>query len=205
MIYYYRRGSLSGKRLSGTEPTAGEKMSKNKAFTLVELIVVIAIIAILAAIIAPNAFRAIEKAKLARVEADAKAIKSAAFAMYADTGMWPGSNWGGEIGDPLDGADRGEGFVFIGDDVIGEKFYYRFLLKKSGFFEVMTNPPVALVAHFIDQRHAAKFADALRKTIDRTVKEKKARDMLKNIIEVSSGKDSLGYGKWSKLRKIREM
>jgi general secretion pathway protein G len=87
-----------------------------QAFTLIELIVVIAIIAILAAIIAPNAFRAIEKAKLARVEADAKAIKSAAFAMYADTGMWPGSNWADEIGDPLQGADRGEGFVFIGDD-----------------------------------------------------------------------------------------
>ena len=34
-----------------------------KGFTLIELIVVIAIIAILAAIIAPNAFRAIEKAK----------------------------------------------------------------------------------------------------------------------------------------------
>lgn len=33
-------------------------------FTLIELIVVIAIIAILAAIIAPNAFRAIEKANI---------------------------------------------------------------------------------------------------------------------------------------------
>ena len=35
-----------------------------QSFTLLELIVVIAIIAILAAIIAPNAFRAIEKAKV---------------------------------------------------------------------------------------------------------------------------------------------
>jgi general secretion pathway protein G len=89
---------------------------KKKAFTLIELIVVIAIIAILAAIIAPNAFRAIEKAKIARVEADAKAIKTAAYAMYADTGMWPGSNWGDEARDPLQGADIGEGFVFRGDD-----------------------------------------------------------------------------------------
>jgi len=91
-------------------------LMKCKSFTLIELIVVIAIIGVLAAIIAPNAFRAIEKAKIARVEGDAKAIKSAAYVMYADTGMWPGSNWANETGDPLQGADRGEGFVFRGDD-----------------------------------------------------------------------------------------
>src|SRR3989338_2215392 len=60
-----------------------------KSFTLIELIVVIAIIAILAAIIAPNAFRAIEKAKITRVAADLKAIKTATFAYHADTGKWP--------------------------------------------------------------------------------------------------------------------
>ena len=60
-----------------------------KAFTLIELIVVIAIIAILAAIIAPNAFKAIEKAKITRVVADLKSMKTAALAYYADTGRWP--------------------------------------------------------------------------------------------------------------------
>ena len=60
-----------------------------KAFTLIELIVVIAIIAVLAAIIAPNAFMAIEKAKISKVEADLKAIKTAALAYYVDTGQFP--------------------------------------------------------------------------------------------------------------------
>jgi len=60
-----------------------------KAFTLIELIVVIAIIAILAAIIAPNAFKAIEKAKIAKAVVDFKTIKRSVSAMYADTGMWP--------------------------------------------------------------------------------------------------------------------
>ena len=66
-----------------------EGMKRKRAFTLIELIVVIAIIAILAAIIAPNAFRAIEKAKIAKVEGDLKAIKTAALAYYADTGRFP--------------------------------------------------------------------------------------------------------------------
>jgi len=59
-----------------------------KSFTLIELIVVIAIIAVLAAIIAPNAFRAIEKAKIAKGISDLKAFKAAILSLYADTGHW---------------------------------------------------------------------------------------------------------------------
>jgi len=59
-----------------------------KFFTLVELIVVIAIIAILAAIITPNAFKAIEKAKVSEAIGDFKAYKAAIYALYADTGHW---------------------------------------------------------------------------------------------------------------------
>jgi len=59
-----------------------------KGFTLIELIVVIAIIAILAAIIAPNAFRAIEKAKISEAIGDFKTYKTAIYALYADTGQW---------------------------------------------------------------------------------------------------------------------
>ena len=58
------------------------------SFTLIELIVVIAIIGILAAIIAPNAFKAIEKAKISKVCGDLKSIKTAVGALYSDTGRW---------------------------------------------------------------------------------------------------------------------
>lgn len=76
---------------------------KKKGFTLVELLVVIAIIAILAAIIAPNAFKAIEKSKVATAEADYKAIKTAALSYYSDTGDWPATsaNDTGFVKDPI--------------------------------------------------------------------------------------------------------
>ena len=61
---------------------------KNKGFTLIELIVVIAIIAILAAIIAPNAFKAIEKAKISATIEDFRSIKTGAMSYYSDTGAW---------------------------------------------------------------------------------------------------------------------
>ncbi|MCF7907501.1 MAG: prepilin-type N-terminal cleavage/methylation domain-containing protein [Candidatus Omnitrophica bacterium] len=68
-----------------------------KGFTLIELIVVIAIIAILAAIIAPNAFKAIEKAKIAKTIAELRVFKTAAHSLYSDTGRWPGSGGIGPI------------------------------------------------------------------------------------------------------------
>lgn len=58
----------------------------NKSFTLIELIVVIAIIAILAAIVAPNAYRAIEKSRIAKTQEDLRTLKTAIANLYADTG-----------------------------------------------------------------------------------------------------------------------
>ncbi|MFH1362772.1 MAG: type II secretion system protein GspG, partial [Candidatus Omnitrophota bacterium] len=70
--------------------------------------VVIAIIAILAAIIAPNAFKAIEKAKISKAAGDMKTIKAAALAYYVDTGKWPLQGVGGVV--------RGTGAGFLTDD-----------------------------------------------------------------------------------------
>ncbi len=66
---------------------------------------VIAIISILAAIIAPSAFKAVEKGKVARVVADVRAIKAAGYAYYADTGDWPKA--GQDSYDPGSGDDYG--------------------------------------------------------------------------------------------------
>jgi len=74
-------------------------VKNQKGFTLVELLVVIAIIGILAAVIAPNAFKAVEKGKVAAAEADYKAIKAAALNFYTDLGKWSDSK--------TDGTDPG--------------------------------------------------------------------------------------------------
>lgn len=79
---------------------------KRQGFTLIELMVVIAIIAILAAVIAPNAFKAIEKAKVAKAVTDLKGFKSAAMQHYADTGKWP---------PPVNVPPYGAGFLFNDD------------------------------------------------------------------------------------------
>jgi len=97
-----------------------------------------------------------------------------------------------------------EEFSFIGEDIIGEKFYKRFLFPKGGFLEIMYQPPAALIGHFIKLDRAKTFAKALEKVIDETVKELKVKMILKNLIEVNTEKEEpLTYEKWTKLTKIR--
>ena len=97
-----------------------------------------------------------------------------------------------------------EEFSFIGEDIIGEKFYKRFLFPKGGFLEIMYQPPAALIGHFIKLDRAKAFAKTLEKVIDETVKENKVKMILKNLIEVNTEKEEpLTYDKWTKLTKIR--
>lgn len=98
----------------------------------------------------------------------------------------------------------GEDFAFIGDDIIGEKFYKRFLLEKNGFVEIMTGVPSVVSAHFTNKQRAEKFAKALRETIKKQVTSEKAKSILLTAVEVSEDNSSrLSFEKWEKLRDIR--
>ena len=66
----------------------------NKGFTLVELLVVIAIIGILAVVAVPALFKNIEKGKVADLEGDISAIRSAVLSYYADNSEYPIDNDG---------------------------------------------------------------------------------------------------------------
>lgn len=65
------------------------KKKNNKGFTLVELLVVIAIIGILAVVAVPALFKNIEKGKVADLESDISALRSAVLSYYTDNSEYP--------------------------------------------------------------------------------------------------------------------
>jgi hypothetical protein len=98
----------------------------------------------------------------------------------------------------------GDKFAYIGEDVIGEKFYRRFLFEKNGFLEIMTGVPAVISAHFTSKARAEKFARALEKTIEKQVSNAKAKKILLQSVEVSEDEESrLSFEKWEKMREIR--
>ncbi|WP_286316207.1 type IV pilin protein [Romboutsia ilealis] len=80
------------------------KKKNNKGFTLVELLVVIAIIGILAVVAVPALFKNIEKGKVADLEADISAIRSAVLSYYADNSEYPDSE--DDLEDDLEGLSK---------------------------------------------------------------------------------------------------
>ena len=97
----------------------------------------------------------------------------------------------------------GEEIYYMGNDIIEDKFYERFLFEHGGFLEVMVQAPVAIVAHFVDRARAFKFARALKRVI-LSIDKPEAR-ILADSIEVSSEHEyALDYQTWSKLKKVRE-
>lgn len=64
-------------------------MTKDKGFTLIEIIGVMAVIAILASMATPRIFDAIEDSKVTALIQQANSLKTTVADFYADTGVWP--------------------------------------------------------------------------------------------------------------------
>jgi len=117
----------------------------HESFTLIELIVVIAIIAILAAIIAPNAFKAIEKAKISKTIGDFKTIKTATMTFYADVGAWPVTDISATDQDTNNITVEGENFISGQNQPAGWDGPYLETWPKNSFIEQKPKPP-----YFVD-------------------------------------------------------
>jgi hypothetical protein len=97
-----------------------------------------------------------------------------------------------------------ENIWYMGFDVIAEKSYERFIFNKNGFFEVMTEAPAAMVAHFLNTKRANKFCEALKKTLKQMMPKsyvsKNFIDSIKPEVEQS---EVLTVNKWTTMKKIR--
>ena len=95
---------------------------------------------------------------------------------------------------------------YMGMDVIGEKSYERFMFDKGGFFEVMVENPIAMNAHFVHEKRAKKFKDALKKTLKFMLPKTSISEMFLNSIEVQDEDDAfLTVQEWNRLKKIRQV
>ncbi len=94
---------------------------------------------------------------------------------------------------------------YIGMDIIGEKSYERFVFDKGGFFEVLTESPVALNAHFADIKRANYFVTALKDSLKKILPESPITEMFMESIVVQTEQDeSLSVNKWHTMKDIRK-
>ena len=98
----------------------------------------------------------------------------------------------------------GESIYYMGMDIIESKTYERFVFAKGGFLEIMTEAPVAINSHFVDQKKAEKFCKGLKKSLSAVLKKNPIAKMFIDSIQVSSeSEQSLTYEKWDKMKGIR--
>lgn len=97
-----------------------------------------------------------------------------------------------------------ESIFYMGMDIIEAKSYERFIFENGGFFEIMSQVPLAMNAHFVDQNSAERFCSALKQTLNSILKDDRVSKMFIDSIEVQNEKDqSLTYERWNKMKDIK--
>ncbi len=93
---------------------------------------------------------------------------------------------------------------YIGFDIIGERFYERFMFEKGGFLEIMMEAPVALNAHFTNKKSAESFVKALKSALHAVLPNNPVTRMLiESICTKDENDTSLTVEKWHKIKGIR--
>jgi hypothetical protein len=97
-----------------------------------------------------------------------------------------------------------EKIFYMGMDVIEAKTYERFMFEKGGFLEIMMETPLALNAHFVEEKRAKSFSEAIKKTFQIILKNDSVTKMLIDSISPNSEHDdSLTYEKWDIMKHVK--
>lgn len=93
---------------------------------------------------------------------------------------------------------------YMGFDIIGEKFYERFIFENGGFFEVMMEAPLAMNAHFVHTKRADKFAIALQKVFTKMLPKTPIAAMFIDSIKASAAEEyEFKVQTWEKLKGLK--
>ncbi|MCK4491507.1 MAG: hypothetical protein KAU03_02710 [Candidatus Altiarchaeales archaeon] len=99
----------------------------------------------------------------------------------------------------------GERIYRLGQDMVAEKLYRRYLLERDGFIEVAIEKPCAVIAHFTTMERGEKFANALANVVKKYVGGEIA-NLLCDDINISCQEQSeLTQYKLQELRGLRNV
>ncbi|MCX7016786.1 MAG: type II secretion system protein [Candidatus Sumerlaeota bacterium] len=124
-------------------------MNRNRAFTLIELLIVVGIIAILAAIAVPNFLEAQTRAKVSRVASDFHALHTALECYCVDNNTYPqrtsklppGRWWQTALTTPIAYVSSALHDPFCVDDTLANEHYqYAHCIMMRSFITVSVGP-----------------------------------------------------------------
>lgn len=93
----------------------------------------------------------------------------------------------------------------IGQDIIGERLYRRYLFKRDGFLEIAMEKPCAVIAHFVTINRGRKFAESLAKVIKKYLGDGIGDLMVNDINIAYEAEDALTQYKLAELRKLKNV
>jgi len=100
----------------------------------------------------------------------------------------------------------GNEFYYVGQDVISEKLFHRFLFKDQGFVEFMLGTPSVISAHFVDKKNARVFASCLKTSLKQVLPKGLQTTMaLKNIVVQSVKDEMIGFNTWNTMKSLRDL
>jgi hypothetical protein len=101
-------------------------------------------------------------------------------------------------------VEKNSGHGFIGHEKRYGKHLIRFLFTTGGFLEVIVDKPLTMNAHFINEKHAEKYAKGLKIALEKVLPNHPVKPIFIESIKIEDGfkDDVISLDRWSKMHKI---